>query len=99
MDRCGGERIPNFKNLGQCLPQAILHRLSIGYRIMHNLTTPLAHTYLKRQNSPDTIEQLIRFLSKTLTPVQIRWSTIEKEAYAIYYALEDLLGGQTIITI
>ena len=38
----------------------------------------------------------IRFLSETLTPVQSRWSTIEKEAYAIYYAgqkLDDLLGG------
>ena len=50
--------------------------------------------------SPDHIgknqQQPIRFLSKTLTPVQSRWSTIEKEAYAIYYAqqmLEDLVRG------
>ena len=47
----------------------------------------------KGKNSPDTIEQAIRFLSKTFTPVQ---STIEKEAHAIYYALQKLgdpLGG------
>ena len=61
---------------------------------MH-LTTPLAYfVYQKAKNSPDAIEQPIWFLSKTLTPVQSRWWTIEKEAYAIYYALkklEDLL--------
>jgi hypothetical protein len=41
-------------------------------------------------------ERPIRFLSKTLCGAQLRWSTIEKEAYAIYIALnrmEDLLGG------
>ena len=55
-----------------------------------------AYLYQKAKNTPNAIEQPIRFLSKTLTPVQSRWSTIEKEAYAIYYALqklEDLLGG------
>jgi hypothetical protein len=43
-----------------------------------------------------TIEQPIRFLSKSFTGPQLRWSTIEKEAFAVYYALlkfEDLLGG------
>ena len=49
----------------------------------------------KGQNSPDAIEQTIRFLNKTLTPVQSRSPTIEQEVYAINYSLqilEDLLG-------
>jgi transposase InsO family protein len=48
------------------------------------------------------MEQPIRFLSKSLNQTQSRWSTIEKEAYAIYYALtklEDLLGGGVEFTI
>jgi hypothetical protein len=33
-------------------------------------------------------EYPVVFVSKSLTPVQQRWSTIEKEAYAIYYTLK-----------
>ena len=32
----------------------------------------------------DTIWQPIAFISKSLTPAQIRWSTVQKEAYAIH---------------
>ena len=42
------------------------------------------------------IEELIRFLSGTFSGAQIRWSTTEKEAFAIHWALkklDDLLGG------
>ena len=54
--------------------------------------------YLYQVERKDGVDkqQPIRFLSKSLTGAQLRWSTIEKEAYAIYYALtklEDLLGG------
>ena len=38
----------------------------------------------------------IRFMSKTLAGAQIRWSTIEKECFAMYYSLKkfaDLLLG------
>jgi hypothetical protein len=35
-------------------------------------------------------ERPIRFLSQTFSPVQRRWSTIEKECYAIFFALRDL---------
>ena len=50
------------------------------------------------QTQPDAslVEQPIRFLSGTFAGAQTRWSTIEKEAYAIYWALkklDDLLGG------
>jgi len=41
-------------------------------------------------------EEPIRFLSGSFHGAQTRWSTIEKEAYAIYWALgklDDLLGG------
>ena len=38
----------------------------------------------------DGIERPIHFLSHKLSDTQSRWSTIEKEAYAIYYALEKL---------
>jgi len=42
-------------------------------------------------------EKPIAFLSKSLSPVERRWSTIEKEQYAIFYALkqwEHLLKGR-----
>jgi hypothetical protein len=56
--------------------------------------------YLYQVRLIDNIEyhEPIRFLSKTLTGAQLRWSTIEKEAYAIYFSLnklDDLLGGIT----
>ena len=41
-------------------------------------------------------EEPIRLLSGSFSGAQVRWSTIEKEAYAIYWALDkldDLLGG------
>ena len=38
----------------------------------------------------DGIERPIHFVSKTLTTEQRRWSTIEKEAYAIVHALQKL---------
>eukprot|EP00969_Alexandrium_andersonii_P159352 7040487-Alexandrium_andersonii.AAC.1 len=38
----------------------------------------------------DGTQQPIVFLSKTLSKVQQRWSTIEKECYAIWYALKSL---------
>ena len=37
-----------------------------------------------------TIWQPIAFISKSLTPTQIRWSTIQKEAYAIFYCCTQL---------
>jgi hypothetical protein len=48
------------------------------------------------QICPDQQQQPIRFLSKTLQGAQRRWSTIEKEAFSIYYTIhkmEDLLGS------
>ena len=41
-------------------------------------------------------EGTIRFFSGSFSGAQVRWSTIEKEAYAIYWALgklDDLLVG------
>ena len=37
-----------------------------------------------------TNEQPLYFLSYKLSPTQTRWPTIEKECYAIYYALQKL---------
>ena len=34
--------------------------------------------------------QPIAFISKSLTPTQIRWSTMQKEAYAILYCCTQL---------
>ena len=39
-----------------------------------------------RHHRLDGLEQPIRLLSGTWEGVQTRWSTIEKEAYAIYWA-------------
>ena len=38
----------------------------------------------------DTIWQPLAFISKSLTPTQIRWSTIQKEAYAIFFCCTQL---------
>ena len=38
----------------------------------------------------DGEERPAAFISKTLSETQLRWSTIEKEAYAIFYALTQL---------
>ncbi|VDI37073.1 Hypothetical predicted protein [Mytilus galloprovincialis] len=35
-------------------------------------------------------EKPIYFLSHKLSPTQVKWSTVEKEAYAIHYALQKL---------
>ena len=46
-------------------------------------------------------EEPIRFLSGSFSGAQVRWSTIEKEAYAIYWALgklDDLRIAFTIKT-
>lgn len=57
---------------------------------------------LRRQENPDRpgefreVECPIRFMSKKLSKTQFRWSTHEKECYAIYYALhkfKTLLGS------
>ena len=38
----------------------------------------------------DGIDQPVAFISKSLTETQLRWSTIQKEAYAIFYACTKL---------
>ena len=38
----------------------------------------------------DTRKHPIRFISKALSKVERRWDTVEKEAYAIFYALKKL---------
>jgi hypothetical protein len=38
----------------------------------------------------DNVQQPISFISKTLTSTEIRWSTPEKEGYAIFYCLMKL---------
>ena len=42
------------------------------------------------QKTDNEEEKPIYFLSQKLSPTQMRWSTIEKEGYAIYYALQKL---------
>jgi hypothetical protein len=56
-----------------------------------------AYLYQVVKTGTSEVQQPIRFLSKSFVGAQVRWSTIEKEAYAIYYALramEHLLGGR-----
>ena len=53
---------------------------------MHR-TTGLGYLYQKRG---DGSERPIRFMSKSLSQVQCRWSTIEKECFAIVEALREL---------
>lgn len=52
--------------------------------------------YVYQRNKQDQKERPVAFLSKSLTGAEKRWSTIEKEQYAIFYALkkwEYLLRG------
>ena len=44
---------------------------------------------VQTQTDGSLLEQPIRFLSGTFAGAQTRWSTIEKEAYAIYWALKS----------
>jgi len=44
----------------------------------------------------NTVEEPTRFLGRKFHGPQTRWSTIEKKAYAIYWALlrlDDFIGG------
>jgi hypothetical protein len=57
-----------------------------------------------RGTKPEETEKVykrpIAFISKTLSPTEQRWSTIEQEQYAIFYALrewEHLLRGRRFI--
>ena len=45
-----------------------------------------AYLYQER----DARKHPIRFMSKALAKVERRWDTVEKEAYAIFYALKKL---------
>jgi hypothetical protein len=38
----------------------------------------------------DNVKQPVAFVSKTLTATQFKWAIIQKEAYAIFYALRNL---------
>ena len=38
----------------------------------------------------DNVEQPVAFVSKSLTSTQFKWAIIQKEAYAIFYALRNL---------
>ena len=38
----------------------------------------------------DGKEQLVAFISKSLSGAQLRWSTIQKEAFAVYYCITHL---------
>jgi transposase InsO family protein len=52
--------------------------------------------YLYQQRIGETVQRPVAFISKALSTTERRWSTIEKEQYAIYYALrqwEYLLKG------
>jgi transposase InsO family protein len=52
--------------------------------------------YLYQRKIGETMQRPIAFISKSLSRVERRWSTIEKEQYAIFYALkkwEHLLRG------
>ena len=47
-----------------------------------------AYLFQRWSDNGTTVEQPIGFISKSLDKVQARWATVEKEAYAIYYALQ-----------
>jgi RNase H-like domain found in reverse transcriptase len=38
----------------------------------------------------DGKQQLVALVSKALTPTQLRWSVIQKEAYGIFYCCTQL---------
>jgi hypothetical protein len=42
------------------------------------------------EENSEIFEKPLYFLSHKLSPTQCRWSTVEKESYAIHYCLEKL---------
>ena len=44
----------------------------------------------EQEENSEILEKPLYFLSHKLSPTQCRWSTVEKECYAIHYALEKL---------
>src|SRR3546814_19867927 len=42
------------------------------------------------QRSADGVEEPVCFVSKAFTSAESRWSTIEQEAFAIYYCITSL---------
>ena len=53
------------------------------------------------QVDDEGIERVVQYISHQLNPVQRRWATIEKEAYAVVYALQKLrpylLGAEFVV--
>ena len=45
--------------------------------------------YLFQLDTDDEGTRIVATLSKTLSGAQLNWSTIEKDAYAIYYGLQQ----------
>ena len=79
-----------------------LYFINSSYKIiLYTDASDYAHGAYLCQIRPATetseeTEEPIRFLSGSFSGAQTRWSTIEKEAFAIYWALkklDDLLGG------
>ena len=79
-----------------------LYFINSTYKIiLYTDASDYAHGAYLCQIRPSTetseeTEEPIRFLSGSFSGAQTRWSTIEKEAFAIYWALkklDDLLGG------
>ena len=44
----------------------------------------------EHEEDEEVYEKLLYFLSHKLSPTQCRWSTVEKEAWAIHHSLEKL---------
>ena len=77
-----------LKVVGQPMPKTVLHRSKIANNSIYTDASDYAHgAYLcqvQQQDDGTTVELPIRFLSGTFSVAQTRWSTIEKEAFAIY---------------
>ena len=68
----------------------------IHYTLKTILFTDASDFAQEHQLDGNTVEEPIRFLGGTFYGPQTRWSTIEKEDYAIYWALlrlDDLISG------
>jgi hypothetical protein len=73
-----------FKGFDRSLSEAIL--LQIHLKTDASDYGIGAYLYILRKK----VEIPIRFLSRSLAKAQLNWSTLEKECYAIWYALEQL---------
>eukprot|EP00762_Andalucia_godoyi_P005049 ANDGO_01498.mRNA.1 Retrovirus-related Pol polyprotein from transposon 412 len=81
-----------FENLKAAIASApLLHHLDYSQEIvLRTDASTVGIGGMLLQRTPDGQERPVWFLSRKFTPTESKWSTIEQEAYAIFYCITEL---------